>query len=293
MNKINCEIIEDMLPLYVEHLASKPTEEMVESHVSACDSCRKKLEQLKTDITIPMETEKEPIKEMQKKLKRKHTMTAAISGLVALVLTILVVVHLGSPVLINNYEDAVTVETDANGNISLILSEDVAGYSLESDADGVYNLSCWNTKWNQLFSKEKERTISLTDKEVAQIYYYSPATYATDEDVKIYDNGNESLPAGCLTIPSPVLYVYVILSAILLVIGIITSVLLRKKDTRFSAQKVTLFPAAYVISSILILAGKGDIYNITYYFSSILFLTIVLYILGYYVLNRMVWKKNL
>lgn len=296
MNKINCEIIEDMLPLYVEHLASKPTEEMVETHLSTCESCQKKLKQLQTDITIPMETESEPMKGIQRKMKKRNAIIAVISGLVALVLTILVGVHLGSPILIDNYEDAVTVETDGNGIVSLILSDKVAGYNLEGWSDeevGIYSLSCWDTKWNQLFAKEKECTISLADKDISQLYYYSPQTYDADGDILIYDTGEEAFSGGCLTIPSGVLYVYMVLCVILLLIGIVVSFVLRKKDTKFISQKITLFPASYVISSLLILAGKGDIYNTTYYFSGILFMTIVLYLLLLYVLNCTVWKKKM
>lgn len=296
MNKINCEIIEDMLPLYVEHLASKPTEEMVETHISTCENCQKKLQQLKSEIVIPMETEKEPLKGIQKKLKKKHTMIAILSGLIALVLATLVGVHLGSPILIDNYEDAVIVETDAEGNVSLIFSENVTGYKLEEisdeDTNGIYSLSCWNTKWNQLFSKEDERTISLADKEIAQIYYYSPETYETQQDILIYNNGTDALPAGVLTLPMHILNAYLFLAGILLLLGIFISVLLHKKDKKRISQKVTLLPAAYFVSSLLILTRKGDIYNAAYYFSGILILTIVLYALVFYVLNHTIWKKN-
>ena len=39
MNKINCNVIKDILPLYVDDLASEDTKALVESHLKKCDSC--------------------------------------------------------------------------------------------------------------------------------------------------------------------------------------------------------------------------------------------------------------
>ena len=38
MNKINCNVIKDILPLYVDDLASEDTKALVESHLKKCDS---------------------------------------------------------------------------------------------------------------------------------------------------------------------------------------------------------------------------------------------------------------
>ncbi len=37
---MNCEIIKDLLPLYIDKVCSKDTEREVESHLSSCESCR-------------------------------------------------------------------------------------------------------------------------------------------------------------------------------------------------------------------------------------------------------------
>ncbi|RGS79135.1 zf-HC2 domain-containing protein [Coprococcus sp. AF21-14LB] len=42
MKKINCDIIKDVLPLYLDDVVSNATKEMVEEHLSFCDSCRRK-----------------------------------------------------------------------------------------------------------------------------------------------------------------------------------------------------------------------------------------------------------
>lgn len=47
MNNISCKIIEDLLPLYVDGACSEESRNAVESHISACAECRKKLGQMK------------------------------------------------------------------------------------------------------------------------------------------------------------------------------------------------------------------------------------------------------
>ena len=39
--KISCNIIEDLLPLYVDEAASEDSRQLVEEHLKGCPSCRK------------------------------------------------------------------------------------------------------------------------------------------------------------------------------------------------------------------------------------------------------------
>ena len=41
MKKITCEIIKDILPLYVDDVVSADTRTMVEAHLAECESCKK------------------------------------------------------------------------------------------------------------------------------------------------------------------------------------------------------------------------------------------------------------
>ena len=40
MKKINCNIIRDILPLYLDDVVCDDTKELVEDHLNVCDSCR-------------------------------------------------------------------------------------------------------------------------------------------------------------------------------------------------------------------------------------------------------------
>lgn len=48
MEKINCEIIRDLIPSYVDGVCSEATKRCVQEHVAACDGCRQMLEACKS-----------------------------------------------------------------------------------------------------------------------------------------------------------------------------------------------------------------------------------------------------
>ena len=48
--KYNCNFIDDLLPLYVENIASEKTKNIVEEHLEECPECAKKVGYMKTDL---------------------------------------------------------------------------------------------------------------------------------------------------------------------------------------------------------------------------------------------------
>ena len=53
MIKVSCEIIQDLLPLYAEGLASVPSQSLVEEHLTGCPDCTQRLEQLTAPPPLP------------------------------------------------------------------------------------------------------------------------------------------------------------------------------------------------------------------------------------------------
>ena len=45
--KINCNIIEDLLPLYIDDMVSEDSRQLVEEHLKECAACRKMLDEMK------------------------------------------------------------------------------------------------------------------------------------------------------------------------------------------------------------------------------------------------------
>ena len=71
MNKIPCEIIQDLLPSYIDELTSDVTNREVEAHMEECEQCRNIFRQMKTPDIETAENEEKEI-DFLKKTKKKH-----------------------------------------------------------------------------------------------------------------------------------------------------------------------------------------------------------------------------
>ena len=84
-----CEVIRDLLPLYVDELTSPQTNQQIEAHIKCCPECTKILEQLRNPIeTSPSENDNY-IKALRKQLQKKRIQTICIFLLVPILILIL------------------------------------------------------------------------------------------------------------------------------------------------------------------------------------------------------------
>ena len=58
MNKINCNVIGDLLPLYVDGAVSEDTKKLVEEHLAECADCKKAAEDMEKELVLPVHEEK-------------------------------------------------------------------------------------------------------------------------------------------------------------------------------------------------------------------------------------------
>ena len=87
--KIDCDVIRDLLPLYVENMVSAKSRELIEKHLAECEECQKILSQMREkEPEIICDTE--PIKRFRNRF-RKHTITVAmISAFITVAILIIV-----------------------------------------------------------------------------------------------------------------------------------------------------------------------------------------------------------
>ena len=50
MSELKCNVVEDLMPLYIDDLVSHDTKKDIEEHLSECQACRSMCEELKKDI---------------------------------------------------------------------------------------------------------------------------------------------------------------------------------------------------------------------------------------------------
>lgn len=79
---LKCDVIKDILPLYVDDVVSDETKKTVLEHINECESCKTELENLSkniTNIVIDDCGETNVLKKVERKLKKKKYITIAIS----------------------------------------------------------------------------------------------------------------------------------------------------------------------------------------------------------------------
>ena len=298
MSRINCEVTEDLLPLYVEHMASPSTRELVEEHLALCDACRKKAEEMKGAVALPPDVDTTPLERMGKLLFRKKVTIVMVTLLSVLLVVMLAGVHLNSPILIP-YEDikeSVQI-SEENGRVRIRMdnkggSSDTETYVAE-DGVRVTEIQLYTTLWKQwtkVTAGESEFELETEgDNAVGRVYYFPAAEGG--ELVCIYDDSVDiDAPAGGMVMPRLVLNYYLFFAVVLSGIGIVVCIVLWKKKNisrgkRFLALKITCFPVAYTVASVAVLVNQGGVYHTAYYVTGILLVTAVLYIVCYWILE--------
>lgn len=86
MNELSCNIVQDLLPNYIEKLTSDETNNAIDHHLSSCENCIKIYDQMTTDIEA---IEKVPTIELRflKKVKRTKLFAALLTIAITLSLS--------------------------------------------------------------------------------------------------------------------------------------------------------------------------------------------------------------
>ena len=80
MNKISCNVIQDIMPLYVDEIVSEDTKKLVEEHLKECEDCRKGNYNLCKNIRmLANQAEKELFQKLKHRLINRR-IAAAILG---------------------------------------------------------------------------------------------------------------------------------------------------------------------------------------------------------------------
>ena len=71
MKEINCSVIRDLLPLYVDEIVSEDSKRLVSSHLQRCEQCKKEFEQMKGTLFVPIENKSTLFNQLNKRWNRK------------------------------------------------------------------------------------------------------------------------------------------------------------------------------------------------------------------------------
>lgn len=89
MNKVNCEIVRDIIPLYIDDACSDESKTAIEEHIKNCSECKQMLElmnqedyKIKLDITNENKKATEIVKKINNKIIRKQIIIAVVTAII-------------------------------------------------------------------------------------------------------------------------------------------------------------------------------------------------------------------
>ena len=91
--KTDCDVIRDLLPLYVDNVVSDTSREIIEEHLSDCDGCKEYLKKLRDEeLESHLKAEKNAVIEYGTRQfkKRSALVGSAFSGLLLIPLTVII-----------------------------------------------------------------------------------------------------------------------------------------------------------------------------------------------------------
>lgn len=252
--KNECNIVRDILPLYVEELVSEDTKALVEEHLSECGGCRQAAARIRTPAGFAGDMEAAPLKKLKKKLMMKRVQTIVFTTALVLAIAVSAFAVLTAPEYQPYSDELISVTKNTDGAVVLTFDSSVTSYSWESQIDGdtgieVYRVSAWTTIWDRAFSGRgvQNMVIPPSDGHIA-VYYYSSSG---NEDSLVY-GVNPHPNGGTLTLPKLVLGMYFNAAVLLAAVLAVVLVVFRKKETvRLWLERALFLPVSYVLGHLL------------------------------------------
>lgn len=281
--KNKCNIIKDILPLYVENMVSDDTRQFVDEHLSQCAECKKEIELSKIDMPIEKNSQEanNPVRVMKKirlDIAKKRILTGIFSASISAIVIILSFAYLTAPEYLPYIESIDIIGTSENGGVVSISLE--GEYELSQREQGVYDISLYNTAWNKLFNSTKKQVITVnpSGEKVNTIYYVSNGE---EEDTIIYGI-NPLNSGGVISLPRLFLNYYIVVAMLIaLILAIFYLILRKKKHAKAIIAKILFMPVAYILSHVMIKGWHATSYSAGRDFYLILLLAIPVYFVFY------------
>lgn len=252
--KITCDIIEDLLPLYAEELASEDSRALVEEHLADCSSCRAALSTMK-QATPPLPEDALPLANVQKTLKGRRWATAVLAAALVLAVALGVFSRLTEPIYLPYVEDSITLSEEQSGGFSWSHA-DATGYTIErgiSYVDGGSSdvfLMAWQTPLDVMLGRTAG-FISLPA-DADNIYYTMASQDGTYSETTLLwsrtgDNDWDGTSMGVEVMARLVLGYYVLIAFFTAAGLLLLRLVLRKTKAAPVVRALFWLPVSYLL----------------------------------------------
>ncbi len=290
MSNRDCSIVKDLLPLYIDEVASDETSNFIKEHLLTCEACQKDLDFYKKELTKNNQAddrinEANTLKKISGNIKRKNRLVFAFSTLLSAVVIILIAFYLVVPQYITYSDHLININENA-GVITVELGADytpVDGYNIYySEFDNSYTIEAYTTHWGDImsvFNSELLRAKTAVinpNKDIVSAVYYASNTQGVDDEL-IYGN---NFGGGQVTLPRLFLGFYMTIAiACVVVCALLALIFYRLKKVQNFFVICLFMPASYLISQLLIIGLNTVTYTPAYDFIAILTLSVPLFLL--------------
>ncbi|MBS4537390.1 zf-HC2 domain-containing protein [Clostridium sp. D2Q-11] len=294
--KVTCNVIKDVLPLYLENMLSDDSCIMVEEHIEQCQECKNCLNEMRNFNEMPVDRNTSPLLKIKSTLRKKKIQTAIFSMMFSIMIFVITIAFLTAPEYIPYSERSVTINEIGNGSVLAQFEDTVYGYDInryptDDNTGYVYHIITWNSIWNRNIKKSNTNNTILNpnDENVVSVYYYH-----TDgsEDILMY--GKDINPnGGIVTLPRLFLSYYALIAIVFAATcGLIMLILYRNKKVLNFTMKVFFLPVSYLLGHLIIKGFTTSSYTATRDFYAILLVMIPLYIAFLMAVNLIRQYKN-
>ena len=189
MEKISCEVIKDLLPLYVDDVLSEDSRKLVESHISDCADCKKYYEDMQNS-SFMLTTQKSSdgkvvIKKIRRNINNKKLVLICIT---AVVVASIALCSFYSIVLKESYLPYEDTGLYVEGNELYTKEPYFCYYGFDTPEDGTMFIYLTNTFYGSHQEVQKkimvDKFISTENDEIKQVYY------VPQEYVEFLSNGD-------------------------------------------------------------------------------------------------------
>ena len=266
--KHSCDVVRDLLPLYVEKMTSEMSNIMVEEHLQECSECKKYEQSLKEDSinqkSINQESinqqmiEKTPLQVVKKDIRKRKRNAVALCSLIVALFLILLFSHLTKPRYLSLQESGISVEVTQNENCYLNFSNNVTACKMTretwEDGSNVVTVEAWTSMWDDILGKSTPSLVMKNEDSTPDLIYYcsNKMEDGTDNMSLIY--GKNPYPdGGVVTLPRLVMGIYFSICCVLLVLcGILWFVFRRKDKINKIFEKIFYIPMSYLLAHLFL-----------------------------------------
>lgn len=277
----SCNVIRDLLPLYVENMVSEETRLLVEKHLAGCADCQKQLAAMQAPQKLPADTITAPLRKLKGRLFWQRIEVIFLTAALILAFAITGVAYLTAPEYLPYSDELLSFHECEDGTTFITFSEKVAGYDLSSystqDGSGyVCHITAWNNLWSSYIAKSNTQSAVLKPEgnQTITVYYYVDGA---EEDTLIFGRDLHA-DGGIVTLPRLVLaYYFLIAAALAAVLAMLWFVFRQHDKIRNIVEKTLSLPVSYLVGHLCIKGFKTSSYAAQRDFFAILLVMMPIY----------------